>query len=819
MDVRLPDGTIIRGVPDGMSKAELTAKLKANGYDVSGLEDAAPEKTFGQKAKQFGADVLGGAVRGAASIGATLTTPVTRFDRKTGAPDARGFLDKRRDTLREVDAGLTSAIGSNAESMPYAGGKLASEVAGTLGISGPLAGAAKMAGASPALVAALQSGGFMTGRGPMTGIAAKAGDAALRAGAGATVGLAAAGVVSPEDAALGAALGGALPGVVQGLGAAGRAIGSAVRGPEAKAAERLAKALGGDSAMLAQQLRGAQTLVPGSSPTVAQVLRTPQAGILERVVSDSAGGSALKSRYVAQNQARMAALDRVAPVDPRGLRSAQVDLGEELTRRMVPLRTAENTRVSGLFEATDPDALVRMRLPLDKMREGIDTYLGPGTVKQGNDARAVLNEASRIGTQEVGGVVPTAAPKLRSLSQEVRAAGGLSLRNHSGVHGEVKALGKDLKNLTKQKGGLSPARMAEKMREKGLIPDDDSKSLLDALRNETDGISAYALDDDLYRSYAARSEAAMGDAPLGEAIARPVTWREAQNMRSSINDLWSDASAKGRNREAAALQKMLGALDNAIDDVASGKLAPDEVFPENVAGRWRKAIEEFSQFKQRFDTGPQAAMFRRGADGQPIASGGEVAPRFWGTSAGAADNVKSFRRLIDDNPELLGQFKAMVTTEGAGTANAGGDLGVKFTRWVDNALPGLKAAFEPDEVRKLQRLAADVKRATEAAGAGMSRGSNTYQNASNALSLGMLDSPLMNAAANRVPIVNTVSGPALQWMRESARERMAQQLAQLLNDPTMAANALLQVGRQPGPMNPLIPLGARALPPALAGDR
>ena len=42
MDVRLPDGTVLQNVPDGMSKADLTAKLKANGYDVSTLEPAAP---------------------------------------------------------------------------------------------------------------------------------------------------------------------------------------------------------------------------------------------------------------------------------------------------------------------------------------------------------------------------------------------------------------------------------------------------------------------------------------------------------------------------------------------------------------------------------------------------------------------------------------------------------------------------------------------------------------------------------------------------------------------------------------------------------
>jgi hypothetical protein len=39
MDVRLPDGTVIKNVPDNMTKADLTAKLHANGYDVSKLTD------------------------------------------------------------------------------------------------------------------------------------------------------------------------------------------------------------------------------------------------------------------------------------------------------------------------------------------------------------------------------------------------------------------------------------------------------------------------------------------------------------------------------------------------------------------------------------------------------------------------------------------------------------------------------------------------------------------------------------------------------------------------------------------------------------
>ena len=41
MDVELPDGTVIEGVPDGMSRSDLIARLKKNGYDVSKLEQKA----------------------------------------------------------------------------------------------------------------------------------------------------------------------------------------------------------------------------------------------------------------------------------------------------------------------------------------------------------------------------------------------------------------------------------------------------------------------------------------------------------------------------------------------------------------------------------------------------------------------------------------------------------------------------------------------------------------------------------------------------------------------------------------------------------
>ena len=67
MDVRLPDGTVIKNVPDGISKADLTAKLKANGYDVSKLEApvAPPSEIPAQRKERGFFETLGAPIQAA----------------------------------------------------------------------------------------------------------------------------------------------------------------------------------------------------------------------------------------------------------------------------------------------------------------------------------------------------------------------------------------------------------------------------------------------------------------------------------------------------------------------------------------------------------------------------------------------------------------------------------------------------------------------------------------------------------------------------------------------------------------------------------
>lgn len=48
MDVRLPNGTVIKNVPEGTTKAQLIEKLRASNYDVSGLEEAVKPEVTGE---------------------------------------------------------------------------------------------------------------------------------------------------------------------------------------------------------------------------------------------------------------------------------------------------------------------------------------------------------------------------------------------------------------------------------------------------------------------------------------------------------------------------------------------------------------------------------------------------------------------------------------------------------------------------------------------------------------------------------------------------------------------------------------------------
>jgi hypothetical protein len=802
----LHDGTRLE-FPDGTDPAVIQQTVKR-----VIAQRSAPEQSLGSKVAEQAGNVLGGAVRGAGSIGATILSPLDAAARalNNGKPVNIGGIDVLgQDRRAGMDAALQT-MGFDTNSLAFQGGKLGAEIAGTAGVGGAAANllgrVPGVAAAAPNVLNAIRSAGMTGGTMP------------ARMAGGAITGGLSVGAVDPENALVGAAIGGALPPVLRGAGMAGSAAAGLFKGAQTRAVERMAAALGKDPQMVAQQLAAGRALVPGSQPTVAQVLRSPQAGILERVVSDSPGGARLKEVYAAQNDARRAALERVAPVDPRGFRSAQEDFGQSAVKAILSGDEAARDATRAAYKAVPQDDIA---FYLPDLKSIADEFFPRGAFGGREAVDKAVKTALEIGQESTQAIKPVAAGKqAETLAQAVRRAGGISLSNTSGVGSEVKALAKNLGGLTRRTGGLSPAQMAEKMAERGLIPNEDINTLLNALRGETYGDATVAFGDDLTRNYSAAREAAMGDAPLAEAVPKKVTLKEFDALRKSIGNAQRAAAADPeRATEAAALGKMLGAMDERINAVVRGDGAIDEVLPLDAANALTAAQKLKREQVQKFRTGPQAEAFRRGSDNLPAVQGGAFSSKVWGNRPGIADDIKQFRQIIDGNPRLLGQFKSMVTTEGAKTGGATEQLGAKFVAWVDQALPGLRASFDAGEIKQLERIAADVKRALLARDAGRAVGSNTYQNAANALSLGMLDSPLVNAAANRIPGVNAVTGPALQWMREGQREKMARELAALLADPVMASNQLAAIGgRAATPPNALQRLVYRSAP-MLAADR
>lgn len=220
---------------------------------------AAPaEPTLKEKAAGVVRDVAAGAVRGAGSIGATLLTPIDAAARALGVQnDFIGRTDRR-----EAMTDALSDMGADTDSLAFKGGKLATEVAGTLGVGGTLgktlqAAAPGVAAAAPRLVQAISTAGMRTGAAPAATAAGRAADMGIRAAGGAVVGGASAGLVNPEDALSGAAIGAALPVTLAAAGRAGAALGRTMRGPEQSP----------DLATAVQQARGAGYVIP---PTQAR---------------------------------------------------------------------------------------------------------------------------------------------------------------------------------------------------------------------------------------------------------------------------------------------------------------------------------------------------------------------------------------------------------------------------------------------------------------------------------------------------------------------------------------------------------------------
>jgi len=435
MDVRLPDGTIIKGVPDGMSKADLTAKLQANGYDVSKLmgnqsvapQPEAPAKStsFAQDTGQFLGNVAAGALRGAGSIGASLIRPFESGEENT----ARRL---------KMDEALQS-MGAEPASYAYGGGKLIGEVSGTLPLGGllarPLAAAAPYApGLINPVVNAMRSSGFSSGIPLAKGmpLATRAADIGARVVGGGVTGGATAALTNPDEigtgAGLGAGLGIVAPPVVKALAKSAGFLKDAFTGQlAAVGAGKIARDVAGDRIAA---IRAALTASPAdiTAAQAASGIQNNAFQALGAMTSKTDQVSALMKRQAADD---LAQLQRMAEggneTEARAAYEASIRRLNQLTADMRNVELQAANQAAQTVNQLAPKLQQREASMVNALRGGMPM----GAVSQSQEAaRRIGPLETQIGTPAVsqaGAARPgqaTISPATEAAQQAATAAKG-----------------------------------------------------------------------------------------------------------------------------------------------------------------------------------------------------------------------------------------------------------------------------------------------------------------------------------------------------------------------------------------------------------
>ena len=798
---------------------------------------------FGQMAGNFGAGLL----RGAGSIGATLLYPIDKAtdliqgDRRpnlSGLVLGKQPLSRNEQRRADMDAALQS-LGAETDSYTYKGGKLVGEIAGTAGAGGALANVAGRvlpAAVTSAprvgqLLEAVKTGGFSLGSPVATTLVGKAADAGLRTAGGAIAGGTQAALIDPSDAGMGAVIGGALPLGAQALGKGASLVGDLYNKVKPKPVNALREALGLPEDVFAEMMRqakaGAGGFVDGSNLTLAQALQkqgasSSQVKILEKLVAQGPGGARLADQYAAQDAARLRALVDQGAETYQGAAMSEKTAKGDLLAAILRTQAADDKQAArfawqgsdglgGVYGQAAQDG-VQLQLPLSQMQDAMRP-LGPGSVLPGTDARRVLQVAQGIGTEVLPGVAPLRAGPVnqsQNLEQAVRAAGGIRMGG-TGLGGELRDLGirqSGTTGLINNQSGRPADLLAEQMYNRGFIPDADPATLLDALRNGG-GRRLFANDGVQNNSMQRMAEAAMGDAPEAERIARAVPFDEFQRLRRDSGSLAAKASERaGSETEAGVLANIQRLLTQRADDAANGAtLAGDNLSPEFLA-QYNQARAMTQANAERYKGGNNiTSILRRPAGQDYTLTGDEVINKLWHGGAGLSGDVSNLKSVLSDNNQqpALNALRKFILTDAASKTTASGNFGAALPKYVESRLPGLEEALTPEQLQALSSVAADIRNA-EAASAlsgAAGKGSDTYQKIANALDAGVLDGPLAKSVAKMLTFKGVGAESMRNWAANAAKASRASDLADLLANPAALdqvlaaggprANALLEM--------------------------
>lgn len=718
-------------------------------------------------------------------------------------------------------------------------GRIGGQILSTAPVA-PLLGAGAGALGFGKLGQALSSYGMSTG-GAAPGFLGGLSDLALRSGAGALVGGAQAALVNPDDAPMGAIIGGAAPGAFQLAGKIGGAAANAFS-TRGNAGKTLARALDATPEEIASIINAAkaapESLVDGSRLTLSQALQSQGANkgsvkMLERIATAGPGGNVLVDRYADQGAARLEALRAQGAQAYDGAAREEANRAGNQIGALLRTQAADEQAAARAAWQGSPGSSggvygrareegIALQFPLDRMKQAMEP-LGKGSVMPGADARRVLDTANEIGTDLLPGLkpIPMSAGKTQNLEQAVRSAGGIKKGDYLGK--EISELGRKQSATTGliSQYGRDVESMATNMHERGFLPNDDPATLIDMLRNGG-GRKVYA-SDHVEAGFQRMAEHAAGDMPTAERIPKAVPFDEFQRLRRDSGSLAAKASDRaGNETEAGVLTNFQKLLSGRVDDAAAGNLLAGEHMTPGFASDYNAAREGTRQFHERYSGGNNISQILRKPVGQNFTLGGdEITNKLWHGGAGLQDDVRNLKNVLSANnyDPAIKSLQQLIMTDAASKTKGSGNLGAALPRYVENRMPGLMEALNPDQLKALTGVASDIRNSDAAAAVPGLLGSDTYAKASRAMSGGLLDSPSVKTISKLL----SIKGIGAESIRVKGAEMVmgykGRTVSELMANPKAAAAALQDINftrSLDGPALQALRLAAAQVAPVLA---
>lgn len=251
-----------------------------------------------------------------------------------------------------------------------------------------------------------------------------------------------------------------------------------------------------------------------------------------------------------------------------------------------------------------------------------------------------------------------------------------------------------------------------------------------------------------------------------------LPYQELQNVRSQVAALANDFGADANIRRVAG--DMRAEIDNAIDALPGAAAAK--------AARTEQG--------KLYESGIVGDITGRKKSGDYALTEDAIMQRLLSPAAGQTARAQGFNAVADASSKEAAKAALMADMMQSAGRSIGTDAqslaAGTLDKYVAARTPMMRELLTPDDMAAIQAVSQDATRAANAASFGKAIGSNTEQNRHGALNLGLMDSPVANFVASKIPLGSVTLDP----IRKYQRDKLATELGGLLSNPDMADAAI-----------------------------